>query len=215
MTPGTDSFVRLEEHDRIVELRFDRPEKLNAIHDPLLEDLHAALTRVSEAPSKPLLVTGEGRVTCAGRDVETVSDPDYEPHPLQPDLSPLLAAYPYPTAMAGKGAVVGQAFLLSLQCDFFVVGEGTTLTMPEIKFDIDTSEYLERLAAIVGNRVATEIVATGDEISPERSYELGLANDIVPEDAVDVRAREFLSDLAENDAGILRSIVERARLDGE
>lgn len=212
MTESTSQLVLTEVTGDIATLRLNRPDKLNAINDELLEELHDALAELHEDPYPGLLVTGEGRATTAGRDVDVVSQPDFERADVGREMSRLLRTYPYPSAMAGKGAVIGMGFGMSLSCDFVVVGEETHLSYPEINYDIDTSGSLRRIAEFVGPRVAKEIAMTGEPIAPQRAYELGLVNDVVPEERVEDRARELLESVVEHDNDILRNFVEASRL---
>jgi enoyl-CoA hydratase/carnithine racemase len=203
--------LRTIHHDAVTELRLDRPAKLNAVDDEMLVALHDRLADVSSDPTTALLLSGEGRVTCAGRDLAAVSDPEYERHERQSALMDLLRSYPLPTAMAGKGAVVGFGFALQLDCDFLVVGEETALSLPEVEFDVDVSDRIEPLADVVGRRIAVAMVCSGAAIDGPRAYDLGLANDVVPESQVDERARAFLTATMETDSRLLRSILETGR----
>lgn len=205
------SRVRTIRHASVTELRLDRPEKLNAVDDATIEGLLDALESVSADPSTALLLTGEGDVTCAGRDLDAVTDPDYERHERQPELMELLRTYPLPTAVAAKGAVVGFGFALQLNCDFLIVGDETTLSLPEVEFDVDVSDRIAPLAAVVGRRIALEMVCTGSEIDGPRALELGLANELVSEERVDGRARQFLADTMDADPQLLRSILDAGR----
>jgi enoyl-CoA hydratase/carnithine racemase len=136
-------------------------------------------------------------------DTDVVSQ-DYETEfadvdALAQDLYALVETLPCPVAMAARGALVGMGFVVSLSCDFLVVGTETTLSVPEVKYGIASVRTAERLPDLVGRRPAAELLLTGDPIDPERAYELGLANDVVPEDAVEDRTRELLATVADHD----------------
>ena len=215
MAPTEDeSLVRRTDSADVVTLTLNRPRKLNAFDDPMLEAFHEKLTALVEDPAGGLLITGAGRATCAGRDTDIVSDPDYHGggHPFLDEIGPLIRAYPRPTAMAGKGAVIGMGFEYSLACDFVVFGEETQIAFPEIQYDIDVSDFVGELIRYVNPRVAKEMVMTGEPISPGRAHELGLANDVVPEDAVEERTRELLENVVRHETDILENMLSVTRL---
>ncbi|MFC7157129.1 enoyl-CoA hydratase/isomerase family protein [Halomarina halobia] len=198
----TDAVVTSVE-DGLVSVELNRPEKLNALTPEMIDGLHGAFTELNEDPPAAVLLAGRGRATCAGMDVEIVSQ-DYETDfadvdALAQELYALVEELPCPVAMAARGALVGMGFVVSLSCDFLVVGEGTTLSVPEVKYDIASERTARRLPELVGHRPAAELLLTGEPISPARAHELGLANAVVPSDEVDDRARALLASITEHD----------------
>lgn len=208
------SLVDVERTDTRAEIRFDRPESLNAVNMAMLTEFRDVVRDLAEDPAEVVLLSGNGDVTSAGLDTDMVASPDYhaeyadEVHDLTAEVYGLLEDYPYPTVVAGKGAVIGVAFLISLRCDFVVLGAETHLSMPEITYDISPVRHLPSLVATVGDRAALEIAMLGEPIDPERAHNLGLVNAVVPENAVESTARSLVDDLAELDPEITRAVVE-------
>lgn len=208
---GTDA-VAVEEDGRVVTLRLNRPDKLNALDPDLIGGLRDALADLVD-DDRGVLVTGAGRATCAGMDTDIVGGGDYpESHP---DLHDTLGeAYGLvrrrnaPSAVAGRGVLVGAGFSLSLRCDFLVLGEETTVSLPEIRYDIPVLANSRRLAEFVGPRVAKEIALTGRELDPQRLHHVGLANDVVPESEVEETARELVAEVAGYDTGHVAEVLE-------
>jgi enoyl-CoA hydratase/carnithine racemase len=209
---STDTLVEQEQSDSLTTIRFNRPDKLNAVNLDLLRELEATLAEEREDPADALVLTGTGDATCAGMDQDLVTDPEYhekyheEIISLNNQVIDHIGSYPGPTILAAKGALVGEAFMFSLYVDFIVAGEETHLSLPEIQYDIDTSETIPTLTQLVGLRAAKEIAMTGEAIPPERALNLGLVNDVVPESEVDKVAQDLASDLAEYDADILHGM---------
>lgn len=202
VSSGTPT-VAVEEADRVVTLRLNRPDALNALNTDLVEGLRDALVDLESDP-RGVLVTGAGRATCAGMDTDLVGGGEYpEAYPSLHDT--LGEAYrrlrerAAPTGVAGHGALIGAGFSLSLRCDFLVVGEETTVSLPEIRYDIPVLANAQLLAAEVGRRVATEIALVGAELEPERLAWLGLANAVVPESDVEDTARDLVETVAGHD----------------
>jgi len=205
---GTD-LVETSESGGVVTLRLNRPEKLNALNPELVDGLLAGVESVGDAA---ILVTGAGDATCGGMDTDIVGGGDYpESHPdLDDTLGEVydgLLAHPGPTAVAGRGALVGAGFSLSLRCDFLVLAEDTTVALPEIRYDIPVLENAGRLAELVGPRIAKQIALTGGEIDPGRLHELGLANAVVPEDP-ETAARELLATVTDHESDLVQAVLE-------
>jgi enoyl-CoA hydratase/carnithine racemase len=206
------TLIDLDRTDGVATITFDRPDSLNAVNLELQRDFHDALEELADDPADGLVLQGRGDATCAGMDQDLVTDPDYhekyheEIIERNDAIYDHLLSYPGPTAMAGKGAVVGVGFGISLRVDFVILGEETHLSLPEIQYGIDTSGSVSRIAKLVGVRAAREIAMTGDPIEPERALNLGLVNDVVHEEAVDETTREFVSRLTEYDTDILTDI---------
>jgi enoyl-CoA hydratase/carnithine racemase len=201
--------------DGIVTVELNRPDKRNALTPEMVESLHETFGGLADDPPAGVLVTGRGRVTCAGMDTGVVSQ-DYENDfadldALAQELYALLEDLPCPVAMAAHGALVGMGFVVSLSCDLLVVGAETTLSVPEVTYGITSEQTADRLPALVGRRVAAELLLTGEPLAPERARVVGLANDVVPEDAVDDRARELLATIADHDRETVRELCSLLR----
>lgn len=204
--------LSVRENSGIVTVELNRPQKLNALTPTMVEGLHAVFTELDESPPEGVLLTGRGRATCAGMDTEIVSG-DYETDfadtdALAQELYTLVEELPCPVAMAAKGALVGIGFVISLSCEFLVVGTETTLSIPEVKYEIASRRTAERLPDLIADRPAAELLLTGDAIAPERADDLGLANAVVSEDTVEEHARDLLTTVAAHDRETVAEICQ-------
>lgn len=211
VTTGTD-LLALEADEDVVTVRLSRPDSLNALNPEMIEGLVDVFEQLHDDPGRGVLLTGEGRVTCAGMDREIVGGGNYsaEYGDLNATLGrlyDLAASYPAPVAIAGRGALVGAGSVLSLSVEFLVLGAETTYSFPEVQFRIASERIAGRLPAIAGRRVAAELALTGEPIDPERAKSVGLVNDVVPEDAVEARARELLETVCAHDRETVATLV--------
>ncbi|MDS0477398.1 enoyl-CoA hydratase/isomerase family protein [Natrinema sp. 1APR25-10V2] len=208
--------VAVERSDGIATVRLNRPDKLNAVTLELLSELRDTLLDLPDEEIQGLVLAGNGPATCAGMDREIVSDPEYDEKyadritELNDDIYGFLASRPYPTVVAARGALVGIGFILSLRCDFLVLGEETTLSLPEVQFGIAATHTVDPLERLVGTRAAKEIVLTGDAIDPTRARELGLANRVVPADDVEDAARNLVGGIAAHDSDAVSELKSAA-----
>lgn len=211
--------VEIERADGIATLWLNRPDSLNAIDLDVLEALYDALGSLVDDPAGGLVITGRGRVTCAGMDTEMVGDPDYyekyadDVDRLNAGIEERLLEYPRPTAVAARGALIGEPVVFSTFCDFLVMGEETNLSLPEVKYSISVADSVERLVEMVGSRNAREIAMRGEAVDPERAREMGLANRVVPEDEVVDTAQSFVADMADHEGWVMEELADAGRPD--
>lgn len=207
---GTETVV-VEETGDVVTLRLNRPDKLNALGPEPIGGLRDALRDLA-GDERGVLLTGEGRATCAGMDTDIVGGGNYpEAYPevdeALGEVYRLLADRTAPSAVAGHGVLVGAGFSLSLRTDFLVVGEETTLSLPEIRYDIPVQGNAQLLAEHVSPRVAKEIALTGRELDPGRLRDLGVVNAVVPEDEVEETAHDLLAEIAGYDGDHVAEVL--------
>lgn len=215
MNASAPDDIVVRDEDDIVTVELSRPEKLNALTPEMVEGLHRVFTDFAATPPAGVLLTGKGRVTCAGMDTEVVSQ-DYETDfadldALAQELYALIEELPCPVAMGATGALVGMGFVLSLSCDFLVVGEETTLSVPEVNYDIASARTADKLPELVGHRPAAELLLTGEPIAPERAYDFGLANIVTPEEEAADEAWTLLKTVTDHDRETVAEICTLLR----
>ncbi len=206
------NYLEITEGEDIVTVKLARPEKLNALLPEMIDGLVEVFTALTADPGRGVLLTGKGDVTCAGMDTEIVSG-DYENEHAELDatlqrLYRLIEEYPAPVGVAAKGAFIGAGVVLSLSCEFLVLGEETTISVPEVSYGIAPERAADLLPALVGRRVGIELLLTGEPIDPGRAKSAGLANDVVPEDEVDRRARELLETVVQHDRETVAELID-------
>lgn len=217
-TADTDGdAIEVEREDGIATVWLNRPDTLNAVNLDLLEELHGALVALNEDPEGGLVIAGRGRATCAGMDTDLVGDPDYyekyadDIDRLNAGIEEALLAHPRPTAIAAHGALIGEPVVFSMYCDFFIAGEETNISLPEIKYGISVADTIEPLADIVGSRNAREIAMRGEAIEPERAREMGLVNRVVPDEEVVETTQAFVADMADYEGWIMEELAAASR----
>jgi enoyl-CoA hydratase/carnithine racemase len=184
---GADSarLVRLVTDGGLAEIVLDRPEKLNAMSMAMVEQLMAALAAAERSPIRCLLVRGEGRAFCAGRDLSE-ADPGIEDgeailrdvfHPLMRRM----AAVAVPTFAAVQGACLGTGLGLALACDVVHVADDARIGSPFARIGaVPDSGAHAALVHRVGRHRALELIYTGRMLSGREAAALGLVNGSVP-----------------------------------
>lgn len=179
----------------------DRPDKLNAIDQPMIAALHTALDALERDDAvRAIVVTGAGRAFSAGFDLSggTASgDVGATRRLLQADFDLILRFWdcPKPTVAAVHGYCLGGAFELAMACDLTVASADCRLGEPEPKFGSGIVALV--LPWLVGPKHAKELLLTGeDRLSAQRAYEIGLVNRVCPADALLETAMELARRMA-------------------
>jgi len=163
-------------------IRLNRPDKLNALTLAMREQLLGHLTRLDRDDTiRAVILTGAGeRAFCAGADLDEVQARTVETE-LAPDaalrrqIPTRLETMRQPTIAALHGYVLGAGLELALACTFRVAERTARLGLPEVvRGVIPGSGGTQRLARLIGVPWALELVLTGEPISAEEAWRIGL-----------------------------------------
>ncbi|GAB3379187.1 enoyl-CoA hydratase-related protein [Spongiibacter taiwanensis] len=187
------------------ELRFNRPEVLNAINVVLAKDLERELNDLICVPGlRCLVLKGQGRAFMAGGDVgdflaagDNVAEVIRE---LLASLNPVvmtLRSLSLPVLAVAHGAVAGAGLSLLAACDIVLASEDAKFMMAYDKIgaqpDCGGSALLPLL---VGERRATELMFCGAIWNAAQALDYGLINQVCAASALDLRANELARALA-------------------
>jgi enoyl-CoA hydratase/carnithine racemase len=117
-----------------------------------------------------------------------------------------LAALPQPTIAAIRGDAFGTAFELTLACDFRVGGRSARIGLPDVARGLFPAGGLARLPLIVGDSTAKRLAMLGEILGMSEAREVGLADVVVPDEAVLPRAGELAARLAQGAPTTIRAI---------
>jgi enoyl-CoA hydratase len=173
-----DEPVLTERRDGVLLITLNRPEARNAVNLAVAEGVAAALDALDADDDLAVgVLTGAGAGFSAGMDLKAfvagqrpwVADRGFAGIVQRSARKPLIAAV--------EGFAVAGGLEIALACDLIVAGSGAKLGIPEVKRSlVATGGALLRLPRRVPYGIAMELALTGDTISAERAYELGLVN---------------------------------------
>ncbi|HVA68131.1 MAG TPA: enoyl-CoA hydratase-related protein [Candidatus Binataceae bacterium] len=163
----------------VTEIALSRPDKLNSVNRAMIDELRAALDQSAE--SRAVLIRGEGRAFCAGRDLAE-ADPAHEDATaiLRADFTPLLTRiyeFPAPTIAAVHGACMGAGLGLAFACDIVLAADDAQISSPfgRLGAVLDSGGH-HHFAALLGRHLALELIYTGRRLSGREASERGLVN---------------------------------------
>jgi len=170
--------VLTERRERALVITINRPEQRNAVNAAVATGIAAAIDELDGDPELSLgVLTGAGKGFCAGMDLKAfvagesawAGDRGFAGITQRSAEKPLIAAV--------EGFAVAGGLEIALACDLLVAAKGAKLGIPEVKRSlIAAAGGLLRLPRVLPRNIAMELALTGDPITAERGYELGLVN---------------------------------------
>lgn len=163
----------------------------NALSSNLLKDLGERLDEIENDNSvKAIVIKGEGKFFSAGADIKEFTSlqnaSDYQSLSENGQaLFDRVETFSIPVIAAIHGAALGGGLELAMACHIRIVTENAKLGLPELTLGIIPGfAGTQRLPRYVGNAKAYEMILTGQPISGTEAKDLGLANQVVKEEAV-------------------------------
>ncbi len=170
-------------NEAVAVLTFNREEKMNALSTPLLNELEAHLKRIeADDDIRIVILTGAGeKAFVAGADIAEYAEApaqafiDYQFNSRR--LFDYIEAFPKPIIGAINGYALGGGFEIALCCDVLITSTNARLGLPEGLLGLSPGGGgTQRLTRAVGSYVAADVLLSGNRLSGQRAYELGLAS---------------------------------------
>lgn len=168
--------------DGVATIRLNRPEARNALNLAMCEGLAAAARRAAADPAvKLVLVSAAGSVFCAGADMKERQGMDAAQVRARRgngfDAYAALEALPMPVVAVVEGPAVGSGCEIAAACDFIVATPAASFRTPEaIRGTVGATQ---RLARVIGKRLAKDMMYTGRTLSAKEALAQGLVSRLV------------------------------------
>jgi 2-(1,2-epoxy-1,2-dihydrophenyl)acetyl-CoA isomerase len=181
--------IDLTVEDDIAEIVLNAPDKLNALDAASLAELGTAYDEAASAGVRALVLRGEGRAFCSGRDISGVDPATDDAFGFMTDvLTPLLkkmSGFPAPTFAAAHGACLGIGLGLLIATDVVYVGTGAKIGSPFARLGaiLDSGGhalFVERLGA----HRALDLIYTSELMGGADAVASGLFSRALPDDEV-------------------------------
>ena len=199
--------VKYELNENVATITFNRPEALNALSLQLTKDLKSAIEKAVADNARAVVLTGEGRAFCSGGDLREMQQmwqkegriEAFLEEPLKAlhDVILLIRETPIPFVAAVQGVCAGAGTNFALACDLVFAAENASFNEAFVKIglspDCGGSFFLPRA---VGEKIAAELMMTGDTVSAERALQIGMINRLVPAESLMEEATKTAKKLA-------------------
>jgi 2-(1,2-epoxy-1,2-dihydrophenyl)acetyl-CoA isomerase len=189
--------------DGVLTLTLNRPDVLNAITPPLLDELTASLREAAAGNTvRAVIITGAGRGFCSGQDLRAASGSgDLNVAAILRDhYAPavrVIRSMDQPVIAAVNGVAAGAGFSLALACDLRIAAESATFVQAFVRIglipDLASTYFLPRL---IGPARAAELTMLGETVDSARALQLGIVNRVVADAELLPVATELAARLA-------------------
>jgi enoyl-CoA hydratase len=213
MSEAPDPVLLIDDIGPVRRLTLNRPDKLNALDDSLLESLDDALdAAAAEDDVRVLILRGAGRAFCAGYDLdqdaeEGTKDAAAWHREIRRDTERLLRIlqHPKPVIASVQSYCLAGGTDLMLACDLVVAADDAYFGYVDVRFGSGVVTML--LPWVVGVRAAKELVFTGDDrIEAQEALRIGLVNRVVPRDELDVATLALAEEIAKNEPFVVQTM---------
>jgi 2-(1,2-epoxy-1,2-dihydrophenyl)acetyl-CoA isomerase len=194
--------ILYEVAEGVATITLNRPEKFNAFTEQMHKDIIDALKQAGKNPDvRCVVITGTGKAFNAGQDLRDVQggEVDYGGF-LRKRYNPMIMQIrgtEKPVIAAVNGVAAGAGMSLALACDIRLVSEKAWFVNAFVNIGlVPDSGGCYFLPRIVGIGKALELAMTGDRVSAEEAYRIGLANKVCSAENFEAEVKEYAARLA-------------------
>jgi enoyl-CoA hydratase len=204
----------VEEIGPILQVTFNRPEKLNALNKEIITGVRAAVDHYATRDDlRVFLIRAKGRYFSAGADLSGAGAPrppasrstakmrEWQRTMMGSGMQHLydeMEAIEKPFVAAHQAPCVGGGLEMSLSCDFRLAARSARYMFPEAQLgSIPASNGVSRFTRIVGPHWAKWVIMANKPIDAERALSIGLVHEVFPDDTFDEEVMAFCRHLAE------------------
>ena len=197
--------VQYEKKGPIAYVTVNRPKVLNALNTPTWTDLLAAFEDAkADASVHGVILTGAGdKAFIAGADISELAHVDaydaQESSRFGQRVLDLIENLGKPVVAAINGFALGGGCETAMACTMRIAAEHAKFGQPEVKLGLlPGGGGTQRLPRLVGKGRALQLILTGETISAQEAYRIGLVNEVVPATSLINRAETILKQIAGN-----------------
>lgn len=192
--------ILVEAHQQVGLIRLNRPQALNALNAPLMEELNLALLDFDRNDEiRAIVITGDKRAFAAGADIKEMVEASAVDMLQRDHISAFdqIMRITKPVIAAVSGWCLGGGNELAMSCDMIIASESAKFGQPEINLGvIPGAGGTQRLTRAVGKALAMEIVLNNRNLTAQEALAHGLVNRVVPVESYLEEALEFAAQIA-------------------
>ena len=183
-------------------ITFNRPRVLNSVNTETMVELNDAINKCKEeADVKAVILTGAGnKAFVVGADITELKGKNPQEAMKFMELGHatlrFMETMPKPVIAAVNGFALGGGTEIAMACDIRFASEKARFGQPEILLGLIPGwGGTQRLARLIGIGRAKELLMSGEQITAQRAYEIGLVNRVLPAEQLMEEARKFAQKL--------------------
>jgi enoyl-CoA hydratase len=209
------STIKTAIENNIFTITINRPEKLNALNQTVLDELNAAMDLVyDDEKIKAVIITGAGeKAFVAGADIgEFVSVKDEEGKSLSKKGQEIffkIENCQKPVIAAVNGFALGGGCELAMACHFRLASTNAKFGQPEVNLGlIPGYGGTQRLTILIGKGKAMELMMTGNMIGADEAKTLGLVNYVEAPENLIAKTKDILNLILTKSPVAISKVIE-------
>jgi enoyl-CoA hydratase/carnithine racemase len=203
------SVVEYELKDKIAYITLNRPEKLNAVNQEVLEGLEDSLLMFRNNQDAWVgIISGKGRAFCTGADLSGLGSGTSRRRRTAEEIYTVILETPKPLIAAVHGFCLAQGDGIALSCDIVISAEGCQFGWPQAKRGISSVSGPSLGIWHVPNKQMMELLFTARMIQADEALRLNLINKIVPADKLMSTAESLANEINQNSPAAIWGMKE-------
>jgi enoyl-CoA hydratase/carnithine racemase len=208
--------VLYEKKNDIGYVTLNRPKVLNALNTPTWADLRAAFEDARDDPAiRGVILTGAGKAFIAGADISELAHvaafEAEQSSRFGQEVLDLIENLGKPVVAAINGFALGGGCETAMACTIRIAVDSAKFGQPEVKLGlVPGGGGTQRLPRLVGKGRALQLILSGEMITAQEAYRIGLVNEIVPAANLIERAEAILTQIAANAPIAVKFALEAA-----
>ncbi|MCB0355766.1 MAG: enoyl-CoA hydratase/isomerase family protein [Bdellovibrionales bacterium] len=174
-------FIKVEEQQQVLQIQLNRPDKKNAFHPQMIEELTSAFQSVKNSAARYIHLCAAGESFCAGADLhwmQSMKDYSFEENKkdslLLFKMFETMSQCPLPITAKVKGHVMGGANGLIAMCDIVAAEHSTQFAFSEVRLGLIPAVISPFVLSKMHKPAARSLMVTGRVFSSEEAYKGGL-----------------------------------------
>ncbi len=185
----------------IFTITLNRPEKRNALNDPLINDLKNTLREADKNETlRTIVIKGAGKDFCSGADLsalQKISESDvlenWDDAKNLMELFALIRKIKIPVVAAVQGRALAGGCGLATACDLVLASKSARFGYPEVKIGFVPAMVMAILQRNVSEKRAFELATQGFEFDAETAEKFGLINKVFADETFDEDVKSYVS----------------------
>ena len=207
---NTGKLIVREDSGPLSLLTLNQPQQRNCLSSKIMSALISELDNIAESPNiRTVILAANGPVFCAGHDLkELKSISGCEAHAALfaqcSELMMRIVTLPQPVIARVHGMATAAGCQLVASCDLAVASETAKFATPGVNIGLFCSTPMVALSRNIARKHAMRMLFTGDAISAEQAWHMGLVSDVVAEDMLESATHELALRIAEKSGSTVK-----------
>jgi enoyl-CoA hydratase/carnithine racemase len=204
--PAPEPLVLTSRNGPVLRLALNRPRARNALSESLMTALQHALDEAAKDDSRVIVLAAEGPAFCSGHDLKEMTAHRAEADAGKAAFAAIFAQcsrlmqtivrHPKPVIAQVQGIATAAGCQLVASCDLAVASVDAKFATPGVNIGLFCSTPMVALSRNVSRKHAMEMLLTGDMISANQAYHMGLLNRVVAPETLEVETMALAQQIA-------------------